>query len=659
MNNVHSKLSALAVFSELYDNRKDIYYILWDFSKCAIRKRQMWEFTPSELSKALEEDFDFNNIPEAVYKTLLRKQSDKTIVYMGHDNGKATYKAMPELINELMSNDDSEELVEQTTKFNEVVSELLNYLHNFEEYNNLTNEQVIEMLSKFLLGEHLPDDAIGKISEFVFKSNDEKKGYDVILNQIKEGFVIYDGICWSGNLNELGNWKYPITLYYNMDIIFYMAGYSGTIYKNVYDELHELIKEINGNSAKNKKGKLIRTKYFSEVRKQIDNYFECAEKIVNNEKDLDAKETAMYYIVTNGRTPSGVRKLRADLENMLNAQGIIEDTESSFYNLEQYANNIESEELIDKHTKGTDKFDRDKVERCIRRINYINMLRKGKTCDKIENCGYLLITRNRLYTLIDHDKDSKLYRQYSRVLTPEYLTSIFWFQLNKGFGKKNFPKSLDVLAQAKIIIAHQVGKNLANCYDRLVEERKKGTITEEQAVMQIAQLRQISTLPEEVSLQSIAESCNMKESSVEEMIERQIREKEERKKQEEYIRKIEEDNSRLIDEYNDTKNLVEQELAVTQELEDKLSVLKDEKQRHIDEITLLKQELINKEQEKQMIVKKNKTIKQIVLWSVFAVLVVVVIVTAIMDYKIINRISTVVAIIDVLFNIIILNNKKN
>lgn len=654
MSNMHSKLSALAVFSELYDNRKDIYYILWDFSKCAIKKREMWQFTPSDLSKALIEDFDFNNIPEAVYKTLLRKQSDKTIQYVGHDNGEATYRVMPDLINEIKANDNSEELSEQTSKFNMVVCELYSYFHNFEEYNYITNEQVIELLNKYLLGEHLPDDIVNKISEFVFKSNNEGKEYDIILNQIKEGFVIYDGICWSDNLNELGNWKYPITLYYNMDIIFYMAGYSGTIFKNVYDEMHELIKEINGKSAKNKNGKVIRTKFFPEVRKQIDNYFDCAEKIVCNEKNLDAKETAMHYIVTNGKTPSGVKKIRAELEDMLNAHGIVEDTKCSFYNLEQYANNIESESLIEKYTKGIEKYDKDKVERCIRRINYINMLRNGRTCDKIENCEYLLITRNRLYTLIDHDKESRLYKQFSRVLTPENLTSMFWFQLNKGFGKKNFPKSLDVLAQAKIIIAHQVGKNLASCYDRLLKEREKGTITEEQAVRQVAQLRQISTLPEEISLQSIAESCNMKEASVEDMIQSQIRQQEEQRKKEEYIRKIEEDNIKLKEENKDTKNLVDKEIAVTQELEYKVSVLQDEKQKQIDEITLLKQELFDKEKEKQIMEKKNRIIKQFILWSIFSILVIVVIVSYLMNYEMVSKISSVLSIIDVLVNILLI-----
>lgn len=658
MSNSNSKLSALAVFSELYDNNKDIYYILWEFSKNVIKKKNMNQFTPSELKEALSDEFGFDNIPIAVYQTMLRKEKLKTVTSTSDNNGANKYYVMPDLNRDLDVCEYSEELEEQSTRFSQVVAELHSFVCAYEEYKDISIENTIEILKKYLMGEHLSDDLIGIISEFVIGLSDEKQDCRNILNQIKEGFVIYDGICWSDNLNELGNWKHPITLYYDMDIIFYMAGYSGSIYKNIYDEMQGLIQEINGKAAINKKYKYINTMYFPDVRQQIDNYFECAEQIVKGIKELNAKETAMLYIVSRCSSPSDVQRMRSELDFELNQKGIIEDVKSSFYNVEQYINNIESEELVDKYVKGYERYEKEKVERCIKRINFINMLRNGSACDKLENCKFLLVTRNRLFSYIDGDDASKLQKQYPRVITPENITSKFWFQLNKGFGKRNFPKSLDVLAQAKIIIAHQVGKNLAICYDKLLEERKKGTITAEQATREIARLRQISTLPEHVSVEIMAEACNLSESSVEEMIERQNIELEEKKAQEEKIKNIEEENEFLRKEKDEAQRLVEQEVAATQEMEHTVAALTERNLQHEQEISNLKQKLEYEKQESLKLKEKNIKEKKYVLFGISLVMIIATIVLSVFDYDIFAQITTVVSAICFFVSIFIKAEKK-
>ena len=648
MNNTNSKLSALAVFSELYDNKKDIYDILWEFSKNVIKEEKMYRFTSAQLKEALTVRFGFDNIPEAVYKTLLRKQSDKKLKVETEKQGNHMFYVNSELRTELDKIDYFDQMREQSNNFSKIADKLYGFLQDFELYKDITKENAIEILKKYLMTEHISDDLYNKLSQFVIKLNDENQRYINVLNQIKEGFVIYDGISWSDNLNELGNWRHSVTLYYNMDILFYMAGYSGTVYKNVYDELHLLIQEINKKAPARKRDKYIKTMYFPEVRKQIEQYFEFAEQIVEGVRELDGRETAMNYIVSKCGTRSEVQRMKAELFHMMNLNAIIEDEESSFYNLKQYVNNIESDELIQKYGKD---FGKEKAERSLRRINYINMLRDGRQCDKLENCKFLLITRNRLYAKIDSDKDSKLIKQYPRVMTPENLTSKFWFQLNKGFGNKNFPQSLKVLAQAQIIIAHQVGKNLGECYDKLLDERKNGNITEEEAIRQIAVLRQISTLPEDVSLEVMAESYELKEASVIEMIEKQKKEALEKKKQEEYIKSLEVQNKELLEKGRESQQWAEQEIAATQELEKENYKLKEIKQLKDKEIEELKEIISRNEEENLLRKNKWKKVKTMGLWIGFVVCIIITILFFVLEYKLMCKIFTVITAIELLITL--------
>lgn len=77
--------------------------------------------------------------------------------------------------------------------------------------------------------------------------------YYEIINRIKEGTLIYEGICYSGNISELGRWNAELNIYFEMETLFYIVGYNGEVHKSLYHELLDYVNEINNRGNQKRK----------------------------------------------------------------------------------------------------------------------------------------------------------------------------------------------------------------------------------------------------------------------------------------------------------------------------------------------------------------------------------------------------------------------
>lgn len=637
MSGIQSYLAALAVFSELYDNKKDVLSVLWEFIKYILIKNRIWQFKLEDIKEALKVEYNFDNIPNAVLKTLFRKSEIKD--YIQYD--KEIYNVTP-LLKKKSENIYIAESEEQNKRISIFISDLKDYVKEHNQDIEISDKDILNALQEYLLQEKQTSKLAVVINEYVVERKELNKDVYDVLNQIKEGFILYEGLSWCDDLNELEYWKTPLTLYYDMDIIFYMAGFSGEIYLTIFNEMHTMIKEMNSVYARKHKGKrCIYTKYFPEVKDQIDEYFDIAQQIIENKKSLDPSQTAMRYLVTTCDTPSQLARKRSDLDILLKNNGILEDDKSVFYSVDQHIDNIESNELINKYAKSESK---EKVERYLRRINYINILRKGHECKNFKTCEVLLVTRNKLCGLIDNDEDSKIKNQFSRVISPETLTSKMWFLLNKGFGKNKLPLSLDVLTQAKVIMAHQINKDISVVYEKLIEEYKTGKVSIEQATACIMKVRQISILPENVSAQVLAETHSMSESSIQELVKKYEEENRENKEKEQQVYELQSEIVELKREKEASERKVIQEIAASQEKDDIIKQNSENITQKNDEIENLKKELNNYKE-------KEDNIKRILHWTsigVFVIMMILTIIFFVMKQEQFAKISSLVGVVDFL-----------
>lgn len=167
------------------------------------------------------------------------------------------------------------------------------------------------------------------------------------LNTIKEGVVLYSGIWYNDNLNEVGNWSTPLTIYVEHEILFHFAGYNGTLYENLFGDFYNLVRKINVNNNRKTGKPLIRIKYFPEVKADIDLFFKRAEQIVDSGEIHDSSKTAMVSIVSGCETSADIIQKKANFETLLQTSGITQEDQFNFYEEEdKKAYNFESEELL-------------------------------------------------------------------------------------------------------------------------------------------------------------------------------------------------------------------------------------------------------------------------------------------------------------------------
>lgn len=89
----YRRLTALAVFREMFDNRKTLYDILREFVVGVIASQRLFSFTSITMKSELENNFGFH-IPEAVVKSVLNSLSKND--WCTREKGKFIIDNMPE-----------------------------------------------------------------------------------------------------------------------------------------------------------------------------------------------------------------------------------------------------------------------------------------------------------------------------------------------------------------------------------------------------------------------------------------------------------------------------------------------------------------------------------------------------------------------------------
>jgi hypothetical protein len=134
------------------------------------------------------------------------------------------------------------------------------------------------------------------ISAYVL-TKEQDTNFRELLNSIKEGLILYQGINYTADINHLGSWNNDLTIYLGTEHLFSALGYNGILYKEIFDDFNKLVFEINS-SHKNIKRKKIELKYLEETKIEIDNFFQTAEFIKKGNKTLDPSKLAMLTILS-------------------------------------------------------------------------------------------------------------------------------------------------------------------------------------------------------------------------------------------------------------------------------------------------------------------------------------------------------------------------
>ncbi len=479
-------LASYTLFRELYNNNcKDIYDIVVEFIRDVIVTNNRYSFTLKEITYLVNNTFGFM-IPDYVIAPSIMKID-------GAEKREGTY-----FINVPINNRNSlfeKEQNEVIKQNNLIISDLYIYIEEIKGciLTAVEKDKILNSFYGFLLDEVNGHEYSELISAFVLK-NKANTNFVNKLASIREGVVLYAGINYNNRINEVGTWKNEMTIYLEMEILFHIAGYNGIIFKELADELLSLI----GSIRTNKNIRLIKMRYFNETKSQIERFFDKATYIVTGQSVLASDNIAMKEIINGCKTAADILDKKSDFYLTLNNKGIVIDEEEKNYyisNLNQY--NLEDAATLEEFSS-SDNEDSEEIHKRLKFISNIHKLRKGQVKGDYADCGYLLIT-NTTRTLKMSKTLSTQNKTVPYAINMATLTNLLWNRLNKGFGAKNFPKTIDVIIKAQIILSKFVNDSVGESYLKLKEEVKSSSITEDQMLSRLASLRSLVKKPEDIT----------------------------------------------------------------------------------------------------------------------------------------------------------------
>lgn len=535
-------LASLAVFRELYNSEKDVYGIISVFLNDLIKLKNLYSFSLNEITNNLNDTFEFE-IPEAVVRTALgrlsfieKKQGD----YLVTDISKISNQNIETKQKGIQSNNES--IIENLYKFIET-----------EKNSNLSlkeREQISHSFCSFFLDINNGDEFIEYITSFILE-NESNVDFKNQLNLIREGVILYSGIKYNNNLNDLGTWRTELTIFIDTEILFHLAGYNGELYQNLANDFFSYVREINLKAKK----KLIQLKYFEDVKNDIEGFFTKAKYLLEGNEKPNPDVTAMVSILNGCEKASDILGKKSDFYTFLKSKGIEEDNYNAYFEIENHEYNIVSQHIIDKVSEEIGK----DATPFLRFLNYVSIRRKEANSNNFENIKYLLLTGNSTTLKVawnDLMKEEGFVPLASHL---SFLTNKFWFKLNKGFGKSTLPKSFDIITKSQIILSKVLNDNVGEKFSELKIEYKNGRLTEEQAKARIIDLRNQVRKPEEIKKDTVKDVLNaITEDSLEKFVQEQSHFKNKAQKQE-----IE--NIKLLDELESKKDIEKQFLKAKED----------------------------------------------------------------------------------------------
>jgi len=500
-------IASVALFSELYNSEsyKSIPDIIAEFIRGAVIYENKFSFNSTELKDILAKVYGFE-IPESVVRTTLQNKFKDEIVR------KDNYFHFNESIKTKFS-----EIKKEFEEINKIQNSILNELYTFisRKLRVILTEkdqtEIFENFTHFLMDNGYSDRYSNLISAFVI-SKEFDTGFKDNLNLIKEGLILYQGINYTADINQLGIWNTDITIYLGTEHLFNALGYNGILYQEIFDDFYKLVTEINqshrNKNGNNQKRNKIELRYFEETKEEIDNFFITAESIKRGKKPLDPSKLAMETILKNCENLSDIKAKRTRFDLELSYKGILlKEFDYSLDKIKDY--NVEDlsvlEELKNKSKENNRTFDEKQCRQYFRIFTKINTLRRGVNNNKFEKCGHIFVTETSFAKFLAHNSLVK-FDNYDIPFSKDidFITTRFWFTLKKGFSKKQtLPKSFDIVTKAKIILSSHINNSVSKGYELLLKEKKQGILSDEEALARSYALRSKPNAPEEITIDTL------------------------------------------------------------------------------------------------------------------------------------------------------------
>ena len=544
-----SVLATYATLKSLSDEKKyqSPYQILREFIRYVIVSDALYSFSAIEMKSRLSTHFNFS-IPEAVVKTSLKSMAGISL-----DHG--TYSV---IVGELGSDSVFEDKKREADDYESCIIQMLSeYITKRSGQDSIDTETLIQELTCFLTEDVTlrPTKYMELIGEFVLK-NEHDTEIQEGLNRIRGGSILYMGLCYS--IGETGSITKPLTLYLGTEILFSFMGYNGKIFQQFANDFYDQVRTANSRGSTK-----ISLQYFSDTKKEIDEFFGIASDIVDGKKHRLLDKPAMKAITDGCSSAADVDVKKSDFYYLLKHDfGITEDPNDNYYDEEYFSSNLESFEYQDE----TDK--RHKKEMAIRSISHINKLRHGNRYQSDIDSEHLIVTNTKATLLISKEQaeriraEENLDRICNFAVSLDRITSLLWYKLGNGFSQDAYPSSINAVLKARVVLSSNIAKNAERAFLMVQKDFADGRITEEQVAARIITLRKKPTLPEDLQGDDIDEVMDFSPEYLTRYEEQFKHTQNSLKEKEEIIESIKADNQKVMSKKDAT---ISQQETIIQE----------------------------------------------------------------------------------------------
>jgi len=559
--NTTSIMASFATLKSLSDAKKyqSPYQLLREFINYIILADSLYSFSAVEMKNRLNSHFCFS-IPEAVVKTALKNMPGATLKEGIYNISKTEVHA-DELFEETKNESNEYETC--------IIQQLYEYIVSKTGNTMISKETLSQELTNFLVEDVSSSSSKYSefIGEFVLKNEQNKKLLEG-LNKIREGSILYMGLSYS--IGETGSITKPLTLYLGTEILFSLVGYNGEIFQQFADDFFAQVRTAN--SGKTKK---ITLHYFSEIKKEIDEFFGTASEIVEGKKQCLLDKPAMKAITDGCHTAADIDVKKADFYHRLQyAFGITEAPQDNYYGEEYFTSNLESFEYDDEEDK------RKKKEMAVRLVSHINKLRNGNHFHSDIESEHIIVTNTKATLLISKELSENIKSTEGLdticnfAISLDRITSLLWYKLGNSFSKNDFPSSVNAALKARIVLSASIARNADKEFAKIKKEYADGLIDDAQVTARIITLRNKPILPEDLQGDDIDEIMDFTPeylSRYEEQVRKNQHDLEEKEKMIESLkvdteRKLSEKDETIATQANTIKESFEENTSLREEL---------------------------------------------------------------------------------------------
>lgn len=488
-------LASLATFSQLHNEKKDIFDVIAGYVKAIICQHNLSYFTLQDMVAKLHDDCGFI-IVAAVVRTVLK--SKKLSTYIRYDPASEVYNIHADNEVKISISDYACRNREATDNNNRMFELLHDYaLENHNGYCEAEKNDLAQAACYFLIDKDVDTRYSATISSFFLRYKDNSH-INTICHSIREGMLFLTGLNYNTKevVEEL---DCDLTIYLCTEILFHAAGYNGELFRRLFNDFHKQVDDYNARISRhgNKKGR-IHLAYFTKIADEVERYFSMAESVVRREIPMNYSHTALRTIIHDCSDADHVLTKKSEFYSHIKGLGIERCAEPD---INDYNYNIISKEDLDKVSIDKE----EDAYTSLELLNYINYLRRGKECHFFRNTQHILLTEKKQTLRFSVDKCDNTCVPLATSLG--FLTCRLWTMLHKGLaGERPDLTSLDIVAKARIVLSTITNRGIGEKYKEILETYKSDSnkSNHDEIVRRLSILQQASKYPEEISDDKIA-----------------------------------------------------------------------------------------------------------------------------------------------------------